>query len=334
MAQVISWDDKRLSWHGHISLEPTELGVKPWRLPYEQLDLFPGEPLQSRASMPAGVRLTFRSNTANLSGIVATDGDTSPLDLCCDGVLISSQKIAGREKFEFSQLPPGEKLIELWLPQFGQFQLGEIAIDDEATLAPFEDTRSRWLTYGSSITHCRDAASPTTTWPAIVARESNVNLTCLGYGGNCHLEPMVARMIRDLSFDFLSVCCGINIMGGNSLSMRTLRPAVIGFVKIVRERHPDTPFAVISPIYSEPRETTPNLVGLDLTKIRGEVAAAVEALQQHGDKNLYYIDGRQLFAEEHAGYLPDKLHPNAEGYEILARNFLKNVAPVLFGKPS
>ena len=68
---------------------------------------------------------------------------------------------------------------------------------------------------------------------------------------------MIARMIRDLPADFLSMKVGINIQGGNTLNERTFRAAIIGFVQIVREKHPDTPFAVISPIYSPPRETTP-----------------------------------------------------------------------------
>ena len=95
-------------------------------------------------------------------------------------------------------------MIELWLPQFGSFQLRNLEIDDGATLQPFADARPQWVTYGSSITQCRTAASPTQTWPAIVARQHGLNLTCLGYGGQCHLDAMVARMIRDLPADYIA----------------------------------------------------------------------------------------------------------------------------------
>ena len=33
------------------------------------------------------------------------------------------------------------------------------------------------------------------------ARTHNLDLTCLGYGGQCHLDPIVASMIRDLPAD-------------------------------------------------------------------------------------------------------------------------------------
>ena len=193
----------------------------------------------------------------------------------------------------------------------------------------YADPRPRWVTYGSSITHCRSAARPTETWPALVARASDLNLTCLGYGGNCHLEPMVARMIRDRPADLLSMKVGINVHNHGSLNARTFRPAIIGFVRIVRERHPDVPFAVVSPIYAAWRETQPNEVGFTIAAMREEVAAAVAALQAHGDRHLYYVDGLEIFGPQHAHLLPDDLHPNAEGYQVLAQNFLRVVMPQL-----
>ena len=221
-------------------------------------------------------------------------------------------------------------MIELWLPQFGEFRLRFLELSPGATIAPYEDLRPRWVAYGSSITHCRTAERPGETWPAIVAREHGLNLTCLGYGGNCHLEPMLARVIRDLPLDLLSLKVGINIYGSGSLNARTFRPAIIGFVEIIREQHPDTPFAIISPILSPPRESAANAVGFTLAAIREEVAECVQAIKAHGDRNIYYVDGLDLFGPEHVDLLPDQLHPNAEGYKVLAQNFLEKVARAVF----
>ena len=79
---------------------------------------------------------------------------------------------------------------------------------------------------------------------------------------------MVARMMRDMPADFLSMKVGINIYGSGSLSERTFQSAIIGFVQIVREKHPETPFVVISPIFSSFRETTRNAVGFTLEDMR------------------------------------------------------------------
>lgn len=302
----------------------------PWRLPYEERLLFPPDALQERAAMPAGVRVAFHSDTAMVAGAFEAGPDVGKIDLCCGGTLVGSIRLAGQDRFRFEGLPAGDKRIELWLPQFGEFRLRSLELDDDATVAPFEDARPRWVTYGSSITQCRTAASPTQTWPAIVARERGLNLTCLGYGGQCHLDPMIARMMRGLPADFLSLCVGINIYGSQSLNARTFRPAIIGFVQILREGHPDTPLAILSPIYSPPREEAPNAVGFSLRKMRDEVAAAVGALQTCGDRNVHYVDGLELFGPDLAHLLPDELHPDAEGYKMMGRNFHQKVAARVF----
>ena len=334
-------DDPRITWQGAISFQHTDQWIMPWRIPYDDRALFPPSALRERASMPAGVRLAFQSDTQMVAGHVETKveptvdpiGEPGRIDLYCDGQFHGSLELAEQETFKFQGLPPGEKLIELWLPQYGQFRLRGLELTSGSALAPYEDPRPRWVTYGSSITHCRAAESPSQTWPAITARKHGLNLTCLGYGGNCHLEPMVARLIRDLPADFLSMKVGINIYGSGSLNARTFIPAIIGFVQIIREKHPDTPFAVISPIFSPPRESTPNAVGFTLAAMREEVAEAVQIMKGRGDRNIHYIDGLTLFGADLAGLLPDELHPNAEGYRIMGQNFLENVAAPLFKVP-
>jgi hypothetical protein len=280
--------------------------------------------------MPAGVRISFHSDTQTVAGEIEPVDEPSKIDLYCDGRLHGMIDLAGQRRFEFRDLPDGEKLIELWLPQYVQFRLHGLELTAGATVKPYDDSRPRWVTYGSSITHCRAAESPSQTWPAIAARKLGLNLTCLGYGGNCHLEPMLARMIRDLPADFLSMKAGINIYGSGSLNSRTFIPAVIGFAQIIREKHPDTPFAVISPIFSAFRETTPNSVGFTLEAMREEVAEAVQIMVGKGDRNIHYVDGLKLFGPDLGGLLPDELHPNAEGYQIMGENFVDNVAAAIF----
>ena len=93
-------------------------------------------------------------------------------------------------------------------------------------------------------------------------------------------------------------------------------------MQIIREKHPQTPLAVISPIASPIREKTDNAVGLTLAAMRAELEDAVGRMKDCGDENIYYFNGLDVFGEDLvADYLPDDLHPNADGYEILGRNF-------------
>ena len=325
----IRHDDLRPNWPGAVSVERTGEWSRPWRVFQEDRPLL-DRALLERASMPAGVRIAFSSTTTTVTGQVEPEPESAPIDLSVDGKVVASQPVAGKDSFRFDVPGDGEKLIELWLPQFGQFRLKSLEIADDATLEGRLDYRQRWITYGSSITQCRAAASPTQTWPAIVARERDLNLTCLGYGGQCHLDPLIARAMRDMTADYFSICVGINIYGAGSLNRRTFRPGICAFVRLIRDKHPDVPFAVISPIFSPPREDQENAVGFTLRAMRKEVALAVEDLRAHGDRNVHYVNGLDIFGPGLADLLPDQLHPNAEGYKRLAQNFLRVVAEPLF----
>lgn len=317
---------------GAVSLEAGDGWVQPWRIPVEDLELFPPDGIGGTARHAAGVRLGLRSDTRTLEVHLAPAGAALTLDCVVDAELVATCAVAAGESLAtFSDLPPGDKTIEVYLPQHQPVRLAGFAVEDLASVAPLGAARPRWITYGSSITQAGAAASPAQTWPALVARRNRWDLTCLGFSGNCHLEPMVARLIRDLQAEMISLCLGINVQGGNSLSPRTFRPAVTGFVRLVREGHPGVPIAVMSPILSPPRETQRNAVGLSLTDMRDEIRAAVQALRGRGDTQVHYVDGLEVFGEAELAHLPDLLHPDAQGQYALAANFQHAVAERVFG---
>ena len=310
-------------FQGHISLEPVDGGIKPWRIPHERRAVFPPNALGEKGENATGVRLRFESDTANVEVSFRPMQSEALFDLVIENEIVATKRAQpGEGAVRFEGLPSGKKVIELYVPHAKPITVTGLRVDAGAQVATPPDGRLRWVAYGSSITECAAAASPAQTWPAIVARTNDWHLTCLGYGGNCHFEPNVARMIRDLQADVISMCLGINVYGAASLGPRTFRAAVIGLIEIVREKHPETPVTVLSPIISPPREKAPNAVGFTLEAIRDEVREAVAALQSHGDRHLHYTDGRDVFGEAEAQeHLPDELHPDAEGYRIMARNF-------------
>ena len=320
-------------FRGAVSLERTSKGVKPWRIHFGEAPLF-YERFVDRAGMTAGVRLRFWSDTERVQVEFLPGPGERQIDCVVDGELVATAEIAADQSAAtFEGLPAREKWVELYLPQAAPMQVCALRVDDEAIVRVEPDDRPRWVTYGSSITQCASAASPAQTWPALVARRNDLNFTCLGYRGECHIEPMVALMMRDLPADFISLCLGINVQASETLGPRTFRSAVIGFLKILRERHATTPIAVISPIISPPRETRENKLGLSLEKMRAEIQTAVDILRQLGDENVHYVNGLELFGSGDLEHLPDQVHPDAEGYRIMAARFeecvLKRVVPYL-----
>lgn len=320
-------------FHGAVSVQRGDGWIQPWRIPVEDFELFPPDGIGGTARRPAGVRLGLLSDTRVVEVGLAPSDMALALDCVIDDELAATCRVPpGADRASFADLPPGNKRIEIYLSQQWPVRLTGFAVEDGAAAAPVASGRPRWITYGSSITHSIDAASPAQTWPALVARRNRWDLTCLGFGGNCHIEPMVARMIRDLPADMISLCLGINVQGGGSLSARTFRPAVLGFVQIVRDGHPGVPIAVMSPILSPPRETKRNAVGLSLADIRAEIREAVAALRRRGDTGVHYVDGPEVFGEAELPHLPDQLHPDAEGQYLLAANFQHVVVERVFGQ--
>ncbi len=324
-------------FQGAVSVQRGDGTFQPWRLPCDRLDLFPApdEVLVDRAGHSSGVRLRVRTDATTVElrcePLGSPYGDGSRvLDATVDNAIVASAEAKDdSERITFADLPAGDKVVDLWLPHEAPCLATGLAVNDGAACRAAADDRKRWVTYGSSLTHCARAHSSSRTWPAIVARRMDWHLTSLGYGGNCCLEPMVAVMIRDLPADLITFKLGINCIGG-ALSPRTFKAAVVGLVKIIREKHAATPIALISPMAYPPNETEPNVLDHTIAGMREDVADAHRRLVADGDENLQYFDGLELFnVAEIAQYTEDECHPNGDGIELMAEHFLDRFVPNL-----
>ncbi len=331
--QFVAATDPRLRWRGHISLEPMGDAIKPWRIPYLDRELFPG--VNEKAEMAAGVRIELSTDATwlMLDADLPAGEETRPAQVLDGGEVVDV--VPGQH----CKLPgEGRRTLSVWLPQIGTSVVRGIELPSQAkTGRPDDDEQPRWLTYGSSITHCSDATGPTRTWPARVATEAGLDLTCLGFGGECHLDPMVARVIRSQPADFISICAGINLHNAGTLNSRSFLAALFGTIETIREGHPDTPLCLISPIFSPPRE---NEAVLDLTLVdmRRVVGDVVKRLQNRGDEALHYVDGLSIFGPDSIPsgsdmktLMPDDLHPADVAQPILAANVLRHVIGGAFG---
>jgi hypothetical protein len=312
--------DERLGLRGLAALVPSDGGWVPSRLPERLLPLVHPD-LLPRVSMAAGGRFCFTTDATRVELRVTApvgSNEVSPFDIMVDGVLESRQTIVGDGTVTLDLTGSAGRRVELWLPQFGTVRLGRLRLVGASSVAAAEELDPRWILYGSSISQCRESAGPSETWPALVARANGWNLRCLGFGAQCHLDPIVARYIRDTPTELIELCLGINIYGARTFTARSLGPAVAGFVLTVRDGHPDAPMVITTPITAPSRETTPNAAGLTLQDIRAIIEETVAALRDAGDANLRLLRGPEIFGPEDVGLLADGLHPSDEGYRLMA----------------
>ncbi|MFH8795846.1 GDSL-type esterase/lipase family protein [Streptomyces sp. NPDC017941] len=360
--------DGPVELRGALDLERTPTGVLPRRLPAWTKEQYQDPSMDGVTMMPGGVRLVFRTDACELELEVLTctgqlESDEAPrpigmLELLVDGVLADRRQApvghvmrragpGGEQRLvpgepgvvRFTGLRSGMKHVELWLPQQTPTELVALRVDGEVR-APLPDGRRRWVHHGSSISHCVEAEGPTGTWPAVAAALGGVETINLSLAGNSVLDPYVARTIRDLPADLISLKVGINIVALAAFRLRTFAPAVHGFLDTIRDGHPDTPLLVVSPVSCPALEHTPGPAttgrdggivalgdpddvdtgALTLAVVRDELARLVAARGAH-DPHLHHLDGRELLGPDDVGGLTDGLHPDAAAYRRMGKRF-------------
>ncbi|WP_067972459.1 GDSL-type esterase/lipase family protein [Nocardiopsis trehalosi] len=364
---------------GALDTEATPQGLLPHRLPAWARAQVPDAQLAMAESQPSGVRVALRTRATAVeldvhrTTVVYRGAPPRPdgvYDLVVDGrrtcsatapggdVLVLDPATGGAETrpgppgtVRFTGLPAGDKDVEIWLPHNETTRL--VALRTDAPVAPVPTGGRRvWLHHGSSISQGSNAASPSTTWPALAAALGGVDLVNLGFGGGAMLDPFTARTLRDAPADLISVKIGINLVNADLMRRRAFGPAVHGLLDTIREGHPTTPLLVVGPLHCAIHEDTPGPGAFDPEALRvGEVrfratgdpaerAAGkltlgvirteldrIVAQRAADDPHLYHLDGRELYgeADEAELPLPDGLHPDAETHRRIGERFAARV---------
>lgn len=289
--------------------------IRAWRLLPELVNRAFAPELVTNARQSVGVRLDIDTDAES----VTLDGDLlldiprdARLDVLVDGHLHRRFDLVSGPFTVEVPLPTDAHRVQIWLPQVGETWIRSVQLQASAVSAATASTR--WTTYGSSISQCNAAGGPSETWPAIVARALDWDLTCLGFGGQCHLDPVSTRTIAAVPADIISLCLGINVMGSASMSPRTFAPQVAGLIDQVRARNPSAPIAVITPIVAPGLENSPNAVGTTLEGMRDAIAEVVAGTD---DDLLHLIDGPSILGFDETHLLSDGVHPDAAGYRLM-----------------
>jgi lysophospholipase L1-like esterase len=362
-------------FYGAVEIEHTPDGVLPHRLPAWARAQCPDGQLAMAEAQPSGVRLVFRTAAQTIELVTLPTkrayGSLPPrpdgvYDLLIDGRLTQQASAHGGRVLNIdiatgaTSLVPGEpqilrfeglsaesKIVEIWLPHDETTEL--VALRSDALVTSVASTgKRRWLHHGSSISQGSTAATPTGIWPAVAAGRAGVELFNLGFSGNALLDPFVARTMRDMPADLISIKMGINLVNTDLMRVRAFGPAVHGFLDTVREGHPQTPLLVISPICCPIHEDTPGPTQfvaaalregrllfrasgnakearqgkLTLRVIREQLRSIVQQRAQT-DPNIHYLDGTSLYgaSDNERLPLPDELHPDAATHQLMGERF-------------
>ncbi len=309
-------------WHGAIAWQEHGAASTPWRIdPLRAAELSHG--LVEVAQAAAGVRAEFDTDAQSALLVVERlDDEPGCVDVVVDGAL--RRRVPVRCGIQSLQLDlkrvdlkreAANARIELWLPQAGITRVHGLELEGATRVTAVPSVRSRWIAYGSSVTQCFEAAGPTDTWPARVARAHAWDLTCMGFSGECFLDEAAAETIAGAPADLVTVCAGINVYNRAEWNGAELHSRLDAFLRTIRRGTSVAPIIVISPLASASRESTRNAVGMTLADVRAVVADVARRTTVPG---VGYIDGTDVLGMGDQELLHDGLHPSAEGYAHMA----------------
>ena len=172
--------------------------------------------------------------------------------------------------------------------------------------------------YGSSITQGGCASRPGNSYQAIISRRLDADYINLGFSGSGKAEEAMVQYLAELEMSVF-VCD----YDHNTPDVEYLKKTHLPLYRTVRTKQPNLPIILIS---------APNILmnpeGF-LTR-REVIRETYQIALDEGDKNVYFIDGAELFAgEDWDSCTVDGCHPNDLGFYRMAMRIEKELVRCL-----
>ena len=209
-------------------------------------------------------------------------------------------------------LPGGKKERELMLqmPLYAPISSLQIGVAEGASLSEWkgEYTHQKPIVfYGSSITQGGCASTPGGDYAGRVSRKFDADYINLGFSGSAKGEEAIMKYIAGLDMSVF-----VYDYDYNAPDAEHLRKTHYAGYRTVREAQPELPIIMMSsPNYDN--------LGHNMAERRDVIAASYERALAEGDKNVYFVDGKEHFATFNADECTvDGTHPNDLGFHRMA----------------
>ncbi|MEG0615799.1 MAG: SGNH/GDSL hydrolase family protein, partial [Oscillospiraceae bacterium] len=205
----------------------------------------------------------------------------------------------------------------------------QVGIDKDALILPpkefFDDKKI--VFYGTSITQGGCASRPGMAYTNILSRWLNRECYNYGFSGNGLGEYEMAQILAEVENPAIYVLDYEANAGTNG----RLEASLEGFIEILREKHKDVPILVVSRIpyladfYDEKLFARRN-------ELREFQRSIVEKRKSNGDKNIFFLNGHDLFDENFDEYTVDFIHPTDLGFWKIAEGMFPLLKKILEGR--
>ncbi len=204
------------------------------------------------------------------------------------------------------------KEITINFPLYSGVEKLHIGLSDKAKIEPSKPykTEKPMVFYGSSITQGGCASRPGNSYQAILSREFDIDYINLGFSGSAKAEDAIIDYIKKLDMSVF-----VYDYDHNAPDTAHLLNTHEKMFKEIRAENPDIPIIIMPrpKYYLTPDEKQ----RLNIIKTTYDNAVAA------GDKNVYFISGRQLMSMAKNEGTVDNCHPNDLGFASMARALIK-----------
>lgn len=160
--------------------------------------------------------------------------------------------------------------------------------------------------YGSSITQGQISSRPGNSYENIISRHFNCDYLNFGFSGNAKGETAAAEYFKKLDMTAF-----ILDYDHNAPTPEHLKATHEPFFKIIREANPELPIIIMSrPLFTDDADTAAR---------RNIIKTTYDNAVKNGDKNVYFLSGKELMAIARYEGIVDNCHPNDLGLYSMAQ---------------
>lgn len=198
--------------------------------------------------------------------------------------------------------------ITINFPLYSEVEELYVGLDENAKIekaAPYIDKKPI-VYYGSSITQGGCASRAGNCYQNIISRRFNCDYVNLGFSGSARAEDEMAEYIAGLDMSIF-----VYDYEHNAPTLEHLKETHEKMFKIIRTKNPELPIIMMtSPRWIQPKD---RMAYCEVVKQTYENAVA------SGDKNVYFLDGKDLMNLcKNEGSI-DNTHPNDFGFASMAK---------------
>ena len=304
---------------------------------YKHRDDTQGRSFSARCAAPAGVRLSFRTDSKTLRIAAVTAPATSrsyfSFDVFENGKLVDTldnfkdedlledytEQIfpLGRHEKTFS-LSEGASVVTVYFPWSVFIDDMEVELDDGTSLEPVKPEKIL-LAYGDSITQGYDAMRPSNRYIAKLADFLGAQEINRAIGGEIFVPELVENKL-DLAPDYISVAYGTN--DWSTTDGKVFLENARRFYTSLAEHYPNSKIFAITPIWR---------ANFEDDKPFGSFFSVEELIRQATCecKNVTVISGFDLVGHETGLFADLRLHPRDAGFEQYFQNLSKKIGELL-----